>query len=650
MSKKKKSINKRSLSPTSSPEMNVNLELDIKALRGKNKQLTQAVAKLQQEKAFHLSQMTTLQKDFFTLNSKYVNLKSIFSTIDATMKGCFSKHIELVNSLGTVVRLCALGATASNLNKDPKTQTVKPQFVNGHVLQNPTITLSRFNDSDSHTPQRISPQISPNISGGGDFSSSPVRRSNNLNLSQSVVRPSTSRMPVSPIDIRLSTQETNENNDNLDEFVQSFESEVRRRHINLERLQLQNVVEDEDNGLHTPDDSEDEINDPDNRSRLVTIQEEEEEAYNSTLRSLNTSQTNISDRVREIRIFLDPLPKDYINQWENMEHYVTRTSSVTGEPSTSELDPNNTLLNETLASPESTMKFMSSTGESQNLSSKSSPTKRKSTYFGEPSCSQLEESEVEKVQVERGSHKNLNSTPQKFEYDSTTTMSEDSSIILPVRLRGINTFSTSISGIQDSSKVNLDNSKMDTMQTLGLEPKNSRLTTSTPVPNCRSSSRNKKSNVSLNSTKASPADSKVTKRRGGSDDKNMAHIVVKRLSLEKRLSGSPIKKIGDLLNATPIIRSSDIRRGRPRKKTQENTQNTDNNDSSSSSDEENIPKSSQTKKLLNKRNVKGKTKGKENRVSQTPIEPIRSSPRPRRAAKPTILKEPSLSKKMRRSR
>nr|XP_023020133.1 uncharacterized protein LOC111508758 [Leptinotarsa decemlineata] len=117
MSKKKKSINKRSLSPTSSPEMNVNLELDIKALRGKNKQLTQAVAKLQQEKAFHLSQMTTLQKDFFTLNSKYVNLKSIFSTIDATMKGCFSKHIELVNSLGTVVRLCALGATASNLNK-----------------------------------------------------------------------------------------------------------------------------------------------------------------------------------------------------------------------------------------------------------------------------------------------------------------------------------------------------------------------------------------------------------------------------------------------------------------------------------------------------------------------------------------------------
>ncbi|KAG5890266.1 hypothetical protein JTB14_014912 [Gonioctena quinquepunctata] len=646
-------MNKRSPSPNSSGEINVNIELDIKALRGKNKQLIQAVAKLQQEKSIQQTQITALHEEFFKLNSKYVNLKNIFSTIDATTKICFPKQLELVNAFGKIMQLCSIGATVSNVSKDPKTQTVKPHNVNGHVLQNPTITLSRFNDSDSMTPPRISSERNSPNRAENEYQTSPLRGSDNVNSSRNT-RASTSRMHAdsSANDARLSNQE-NDFNNMLDDMVLS-----RRSILNLDRLTVLN--NDDDDSMDTPgEEEEEETNNDDYCDRLVTIREEEEEQYNPTLRSLNASQTAFSDRVREIRIFLDPLPKDCIDQQEDTEHFVNRTSSLTGEPSTSVLDANSTLLNETVVSSNRTMKLISSMRESQSFSFKNSPSQRKSGYFEEmnSSSSRQEESDVNEVQRMRGQYNKSRDSSQKFNHESKSSRSDDSSIIMPVKVGQGHSFSQSISAISEntfngSASVDMENSKLCTMKSLGLEPTNSRLTTSTPmVRSPRTSSRNKKLNISRDSiTMQSPVDSKVTKRRGGSDEKKFAQVLLKRLSLEKRLSsGSPIKKISLLLNTSPITKSSDIKRSK--RSINQETQDVVNNTSVSSSEVESTPETSKKKKYkISKKIVKGKTKGKENRQATTPIQQTRSSPRPRRAAKPKSLKEPSLGKKMRRSR
>ncbi|CAG9824684.1 unnamed protein product [Phaedon cochleariae] len=282
---------------------------DIKALRGKNKQLTQAVAKLQQDKKSQQDQITSLQEEFFNLNSKYVNLKNIFSNIDVAAKVMFPKQMELAEMF------------------DPITQTVKPHIVNGHVLQNPTITLSRLNDSPSRTPPR--PSGHRNNSPEGNMSQ---RRSND--------RPTTS----SEVGMPSSSRNT--------------------------------MREDDD---------------------------------------------------REIRIFLDPLPKESIAAKNNVSHNRSYLNcSVPDEPSTSAMDVSRQILNSSLGSPDDTMKLITSAIDSQTFSFNTS-TPLKSGYFqgNRSSTSTLNDSvDLNRVQMTRGKYGKSEEKPHKTELESNSTVME----------------------------------------------------------------------------------------------------------------------------------------------------------------------------------------------------------------------------------
>lgn len=51
----------------------------MQAIRGKNQELVETVAKIQKEKSLLQKQINLLQKDYFALNSKYVVSKISFS-------------------------------------------------------------------------------------------------------------------------------------------------------------------------------------------------------------------------------------------------------------------------------------------------------------------------------------------------------------------------------------------------------------------------------------------------------------------------------------------------------------------------------------------------------------------------------------------
>lgn len=51
----------------------------MQAIRGKNQELVETVAKIQKEKSLLQKQINLLQKDYFALNSKYVVSKIYFS-------------------------------------------------------------------------------------------------------------------------------------------------------------------------------------------------------------------------------------------------------------------------------------------------------------------------------------------------------------------------------------------------------------------------------------------------------------------------------------------------------------------------------------------------------------------------------------------
>ncbi|XP_028140637.1 histone H3.v1 isoform X2 [Diabrotica virgifera virgifera] len=657
----------------------IKMEIDNQALRGKNKVLAQTVAKIQQEKALFQKQVTHLQEEYFALNSKYVNLRNIFSRIESTTKNsCFPRIAEAVNDMAQIMHLCALGSLVNGAGKDPKTLSVKPHTVNGTVIQNPTITLSRFNDLDLESSRSTSSNssrpnfarnsiptgMSMNRTSGSPSTSraseeNPVENSPNSPLLNSpdyisFSRRSSRRNVVSDSGPNTTVDENEEENSRID-----FVSRCRRR--NALSLPREHVPEEEHEEFDfssnlAMEEEDDELNEEDVENneennysqRLMTIEEVDETdpsmisnhpsmvsnrsmVSNPSMESNHPSMVSnhpsmvsnhssmvsnhpsmvsnhpsmvsnssmvsnpspIRDRIREIRIYLSPLGPEYINRIQNttQQSLLGSPSSLSGEVSNSILDENNTFLS---GSPGQT-KFASPT---LNDFSFLSPSSTASEFFNK------DRSDWSKTEAENDTTYRPSASTVDWSEDSTTL----ERTLIPV-----------------PEQTNLEQTVL----------KSDSITTSTPVvptPPSRVRRKRKKKSSEISVPNSSPLSTLITKRKNGGE--KMAQVLIKRMNLST--STSPVKTISESLDTVPI---TDVKQIKQRKTSKAKPK---------SKGSPSKVKATNTEKQTSKETVKKKTKGKENR-KLSPMQ-IPKSPRLKRASKPLLLKEPSLQKKLRRSR
>lgn len=566
---KKKSTNEAPLGLNN--EMYFNLEIDMQAIRGKNQELVETVAKIQKEKSLLQKQINLLQKDYFALNSKYVNLKNLLSTVDSTANLCFPKVAEVVNQVAKIIRVCSVGVAISNTG-DQKTQEVRPHRVNGTVIKSPTITISRFSDS-------------PRLSNGGPSPTSQTSRSINNNQETEPI-PSTSR----GFSERLSFNQNDENdvfNRENEGTSNDFVNRNRRGAVPLSPLNIEEEEETEnENNL---EEAEQNIENGEYCSRLVTIEEESDDDY------LNSSPTNsqlTEETIREIRIYLSPLrgaqKEDQTSLNNSLEHFSYRTSSLSAEASNTINE--NTFVDEIRGSP----------NKSTRLSGPNKTNNKSPTFF-------LEDSNWKNNGNNSYTFTNISAIPK----------------------------SPSAQDSEPSCSNTSDISKILTMESLGLTTTIAhQLATSTPVVSTpRMSSRLKKSSSTKstkNETVCQNSKQSITKRKT-SMEPNVAQVLIKRLDLDK--SNASMHEVSKRLNATPITSPKSVKPKRRRIISP----------SSSSSESSLAAEKSPVTKM--------KKKGKENKkVLETSVHVTKSSPRPKRNARPGSMREPSLNKKMRRSR
>ncbi|XP_057661926.1 putative uncharacterized protein DDB_G0281251 isoform X2 [Diorhabda carinulata] len=619
-------------------EQYVRMDIDIQALREKNKNLVQSVAKLQKEKAMIQKQLNEMQEEYFKLNSKYVNLKSIFSTIDNTTRLTVPKMTDGVKHLAKIMQLCAVGTAVCGLNKEPQTLTVKPHMVNGTIINNPTITLSRFNylDSPNNSEQ---PSITPQRQSRSDDQvpshATPPRTSVDLNES-------------------FSSFFNNSNNENngVTGIVNDNVSQDRRRNTLSENDEMEDVQEENDEfGVE-----DGEASDQDYWPRLRTITEESEE-NNST----NSSET-LTDRPQENRICLHPVPVEHTKNIDNSSvSVVERTSSLTAEASESISD--DTLLNDFYESPSRRMPILNS-----------------SIDISLPSPSESRFDNFENTNMEM---QNVNQASSSFA-DNISSI--------------VNEHSLEVDGLSNKNLSKNEDEKIAAMQRLGLmEKTREEMTTSTPVQNQRKSRRvNDKSQTNTKIKR-----SNVTKRKGSGA--KVPQIIIQRLSLDKHDSAT--ERLNNIFGTTPITSTTDIRIRRSKEmRLSEPNSNSENEHTVQTIGKENrkilgtkvalvilerlnldkygravrgltnvsdsTPKTTVTDLEIRRsrelkisetssgfeseENLEKKklvdSKGKENMKMPPRSTQTIMSPRPKRAARPKVLREISLKKKMRRSR
>ncbi|KAJ8957343.1 hypothetical protein NQ318_004822 [Aromia moschata] len=269
-------------SGSASPYSGVHLELDNKALKAKNVGLTQTLVKVQKENAQLIKQINSLQGETIEINSRYNNLKKRY-----------------------------IASNISNINRDTRTHAVKPHIVNGHVLQNPTITLSRLEGGDSFTP--------PRLSGG--------RGSSNIN-----VRPSTSRSTsdtdlerrINPtIVLTRAEGATSPRSSRTDHINISMRGHLRDPNDSIKcKISKGQGRDATDPGSSDEEEElEEEEVDRDESSvhGLSTIEEWEEEIQSSpSSSSLRSPQRRyLNGRLQDVRIYLNQLPSSCAEQFRS---------------------------------------------------------------------------------------------------------------------------------------------------------------------------------------------------------------------------------------------------------------------------------------------------------------------------------------------
>ncbi|KAJ8986165.1 hypothetical protein NQ317_005639 [Molorchus minor] len=516
-----------------SPCYNVHIELDNKALKAKNTILTQT-------------------GDSFEINSRYNNLKNVISIIDSTTKNCLPKLNEVVETFTGIIQLCSVAANISNSSpcKD-RTQAVKPQIVNGHVLLNPTITLSRLGDDASFTPPR----------------SSNVRNTQNV-----TAWPGTSRERES------SSGNDNNGGDNNGEDEGEHDTSIvcmanrgvcsRRPTYTSNNDMLRNLDED-------PDSSEDELDMP------------------------------------VVRIYLNQLPNTYVEKVrgngnfsisvsppERRSSFKHRSSSLVGEANESHLDNNHSFFEDNV----------SPLNRSARVTQRAT---NESKFKGNKSNVRLSQS-----------------ISQDFLTPSTSGLSDKSP---ESKSRSINGLNMDLSDASDTTLTLCPQTSMENSanQTSNFESPNRYVKLET-----RSSLKN------------------ITKRRNARDKRKVAHVVLKRLSLEKRRSDSPLKIImNETVRTPPITKLSEMRTRSKSRGSQEGK-----GEMVTDSPVKGGKRLKDGKKKRRKYDSPTTRPGDLKKVILvkpkvvSPSKKSSSPGRPKRAARPMNMKEPNLTKKMRRSR
>ncbi|KAJ8923116.1 hypothetical protein NQ315_001669 [Exocentrus adspersus] len=621
-------VARRDRDRSKSPCGNISMELDNRALKAKNSSLTQTVAKLQQDNAELLKQLNLVQGENFEINSRYNNLKNVISIIDSSTKTCLPKLNEVVDTFSGIIQLCSVAANLSNYfaivnnstNKDTRTQAVKPHIVNGHVLHNPTITLSRLSNEITLTPPRP-------------------------NRSAEMVRPSTSRGFEEQISNRNEDDKADSDSDDSEDANEEQEttfvcranrSSCRAReenNIDMSRLRVEEY-EDSDEENEEPV-VEEEESDEEHRERLTTIHEvdeEEEQMYNS-VSPRSRHRRFLNGRLQEVRIYLNQLPNTYIEQFrgagnisisvsppERRSSFKHRTSSLVGEVNDSVMDNGRMYLDEQV-----NLSRLSQGEKSYNESSRQGESNSKMNVSFKSS---------------------LGRSPTS--YEAGLGMSSNMSNIYGENMSAIHNLQASSASTSAGIRNDSNSMQSETLQELDLLHLQLQHRTSTPIVQ-RISGGSRYDSPNRSKTGDSIMFKNITKRRSNSREqqRKVAQVILDRLSIEKRLSRSPIKGMKDLVNLPPIRKSSDLSKSLKKEDEGEMRQN------AASADQENVGKKG-------KSSAKGRRRKRDSptmKAGAVAVIPKKTSPpkspaagRPKRAARPKTLKEPNLNRKMRRSK
>ncbi|XP_018566186.1 serine/threonine-protein kinase pakA-like isoform X2 [Anoplophora glabripennis] len=623
-------------SRSASPRLNFRLELDNRALKAKNSTLTQAITKLQKDNAELVKQLTLLQKESFETNSKYNNLKNVISIIDSTTKTCLPKINEVVETFTGIIQLCSVAANISNftaitstVNRDARTQAVKPQIVNGHILHNPTITLSRLsNNNHSETPPGSS--RSSNNMAGPSTSNSSLGSDENINRFSH-----RNQDPGSDSDSDEDVPHGNK--DQNSSFVCNATRLSCRKTSDIDMLAHQEDFSNSDEENEEPVEEEEE-SDGCESHRLTTIHEMEEEEEQQMLNSVSPRSRQrrfVQGRLQEVRIYLNQLPNTYIEQFrgsgnisisvsppERRSSFKHRPSSLVNEVDESVRDNGRLYLDEVNCS------RMSQGETSFNDSSRQNQGKAKLNVT-------LNNSLGMKSPDYYNRNTNLcSSLSEQFSGNIST-------------IHGLETPSTS--AVIHSDTNSMQTQTLQELDTLHIQLQHK---TSTPITPRMSDSIMANSSRAYDSPNRSKSDSlffrsNITKRKVANKEKRkVAQVLLNRLSLEKRLSNSPAKVIEGMVDVPLIRKSSEMR-----KSLKNDADSNGKNVSGTHSEEENVKKQTTTK-------GKGKRKKRDSPIPKagdqakpkTKSSPPKASTRPKRAARPKTLKEPNLTKKLRRSK
>ncbi|XP_019880964.1 putative leucine-rich repeat-containing protein DDB_G0290503 isoform X2 [Aethina tumida] len=134
------------------------LEDEIKNLKATNKEVTQLNAELKMENGYLKDALNEVNKKYLTTKMDYNHLLQVIATITKASIENLLGLSESFNTLQSFIPQASQTNTTAQLNNKSlhttQTQVVKPSVVNGHVLQTPTISLTRL--SDNVQPKRVS--------------------------------------------------------------------------------------------------------------------------------------------------------------------------------------------------------------------------------------------------------------------------------------------------------------------------------------------------------------------------------------------------------------------------------------------------------------------------------------------------------------
>lgn len=156
MHKKKEGENSYSCNSDQSinEETKEKLEKEMESLRQNNAELSRALADARIQIGDYRQREIVLQNELLELREKsYNQMRTMIQTIERNAKDILTNFVTVSDNLSTILHVCNLFNAQIGImdksNRDEQQQVrtthaiVKPQIVNGHVLQNPTITLTR---------------------------------------------------------------------------------------------------------------------------------------------------------------------------------------------------------------------------------------------------------------------------------------------------------------------------------------------------------------------------------------------------------------------------------------------------------------------------------------------------------------------------